>query len=79
MMFVTKLFSLILLASPLLAKKFGSINVDGYGEIFIVGGDGNEYNVNMVENGFSLTGGGGIHFAKEDRDDFSPDMYWAVS
>ena len=31
------------------------------------------------EDGFTLIGGGGIHFAKEPSDDFSPDMYWAVS
>ena len=57
----------------------GSIPVNGFGYIYVVADEGNIGNIEMHEDGFTLIGGGGIHFAKEPRDDFSPDMYWAVS
>ena len=57
----------------------GSIPVTGFGDIYVVTDEGNVGNVQMHENGFTLVGGGGIHFAKEPREDFSPDMFWAVS
>ena len=72
-------FLLIILASPITAKNFGAINVAGYGDVYVVAGENNSGNIQMHDNGFTLVGGGGIHFAKEARDDFSPEMYWAVS
>ena len=46
---------------------------------YSLAGEGIIGNIEMHEDGFTLIGGGGIHFAKEPPDDFSPDMYWAVS
>ena len=72
-----KLLLLLALVSPLTAKNHGSVHVDGYGEIFVVGKD--IPRIHMEENGFSINGGGAIRFSKEARDDFAPEMYWAVS
>ena len=69
---------LLLLSLTLIhARNYGSINVEGVGNIYVVGGDGP--NVEMINNGFKLNGGGGIHFAKEASDSFYPGMYWVVS
>ena len=73
MKFIFLLFSLTLVY----ARNYGSINVDGVGTTYVVGGDGP--NVEMIPNGFKLNGGGGIHFAKEPSDGFYPGMYWVVS
>jgi len=71
-------FLLIFLVSPVFAINMGSIPVTGFGDIYVVTDEGNVGNVEMHENGFTLNGGGGIHFAKEPRDDFSPEMFWAT-
>ena len=72
-------FLLIFLVSPVFAINMGSIPVTGFGDIYVVTDEGNVGNVQMHENGFTLVGGGGIHFASEPREDFSPEMFWAVS
>ena len=65
--------------NPNFGQNMGSIPVNGFGYIYVVADEENIGNIEMHEDGFTLIGGGGIHFAKEPRDDFSPDMYWAVS
>ena len=70
---------LLFLAGPIFAKNMGSFNISGYGPIYVVTDEKYVKNVEMHENGFTLRGGGRIYFSKEPRDDFHPDMYWAVS
>jgi len=56
-------------------QAMGSINIEGYGEVWVVTNTPN--NVEMVDNGFSLHGGGRVYFATESASDFSnPFMYW---
>ena len=73
------LVSLLFITSPLHAKNYGKINIKGYGDIYITARDVIANTIQMDSNGFTLNGGGNIQFSKEPRDDFSPDMYWAVS
>ena len=56
---------------PTLGKNMGRISVNGFGYIYVVADEGNIGNIEMHEDGFTLIGGGGIHFAKEPSDDFS--------
>ena len=69
----------LFLAGPIFALNMGSFNISGYGPIYVVTDEKGVKNVEMHENGFTLRGGGRIYFSKEPRDDFHPDMYWAVS
>ena len=76
-------FLLIFIAAPAFAKNFGSINVAGKGDVYIVSNyksDGYE-NVLMYPdgiNGFAIQGGGHIYFSDVPSDDFYPEMYWKV-
>jgi len=59
------------------AKNIGSIQVEGYGEVFICVGDGNQQFITVHDNGFTLSGGGGLHFCATAADDFSDkNMFW---
>ena len=76
-------FLLVFITAPVLAKNFGSINVAGKGDVFIVSdykSDGYENVLMHVDgiNGFAIRGGGHIYFSNEPRDDFWPEMYWKV-
>jgi len=74
-------FLLIFIAAPAFAKNFGSINVAGKGDVYIVSNyksDGYE-NVLMYPdgiNGFAIRGGGHIYFSDVPSDEFYPEMYW---
>ena len=58
-------------------RNFGSINIDGVGPIYVVGPDWSADFVNVFENGFTLSRGGRIYFAKDPAADFNdPFMYW---
>ena len=61
------------------AKNFGGINVDGVGEVYVVGQDWNSGYVQVSSNELRLNGGGRIYFAKDANDGFYPEMYWQVS
>ena len=78
-MTINYFFVVLFLAGPIFAKNMGSFNISGYGPIYVVTDEEYVKNVEMHENGFTLRGGGRIYFSKESRDDFHPDMYWAVS
>ena len=76
-------FLLIFIATPVLAKNFGSINVAGKGDVYIVSdykSDGYENVLMHVDgiNGFAIRGGGHIYFSNVPSDDFYPEMYWKV-
>ena len=76
-------FLLIFIAAPVLAKNFGSINVAGKGDVYIVSdykSDGYENVLMHVDgiNGFAIRGGGHIYFSNVPSDDFYPEMYWKV-
>ena len=58
-------------------RNFGSINIDGVGTIYVVGPDWSAEFVNVFENGFTLSRGGRIYFAKDPAADFNdPFLYW---
>jgi len=58
-------------------RNFGSINIDGVGTIYVVGPEWSAEFVNVFENGFTLSRGGRIYFAKDPAADFNdPFMYW---
>ena len=78
-MTINYFFVILFLARPILAKNMGSFDISGYGPIYVVTDEEYVKNVEMHENWFTLRGGGQIFFSKEPRDDFHPDMYWAVS
>jgi len=59
---------------PLTMMNLGTVNVKGYGDVFVVTGDPS---VQKLDNGFKLSGGGGVYFATSDADIGSdPNMYW---
>ena len=79
-MAILRLISVVtlLLASATYAKNFGSINIAGVdGPIYVVGPDWAQDFVQVNGNGFTLTGGGRVYFAKDPVDDFhDPYAYW---
>jgi len=78
--FNMKLATLILaaLAAPSWAKNFGGLNVDGVGQVYVVGPDWSAGNIQMNGNsGFTLRGGGRIYLASKPDDGFGdPNLYW---
>merc|ERR1719398_630569 len=65
-----------LAAGPAVARNFGSINVDGVGEVYVVGPDWTSSNVQMENNGFRLNGGGRVYLAQKPDDGLNADTYW---
>lgn len=63
----------------ILAKNFGAINVEGHGNVYVVGPDwaGSFVQINNG-NELRLNGGGRIYFAQEPNDGFSQNMFWKV-
>ena len=61
-----------------LAKNFGSINVNGVGDIYVVGPEWASSFVSVYNNEVHLNGGGRVYFAKYASDGFSADMWWQV-
>jgi len=58
--------------------NLGTVNVDGFGEVFVV--TGNPGNVDKLDNGFRLHGGGGVYLATSNVDIGSdPFMYWQTN
>lgn len=72
------LFLLGALVAPALSKNFGSIPVDGVGDVFVVGPDWAGSFVQVGGGRLTLNGGGRVYFAKDPADNFYPDMYWQV-
>ena len=71
-------FILGALIAPALAKNFGAINVEGQGQVYVVGQDWNGDYVQVDGSSLRLNGGGRVYFATEASDGFSPSMYWQV-
>merc|ERR1712026_604488 len=72
------LFLLGAFIAPSLAKNMGGINVDGAGQMYVVGRDWVAGYVQVNGNELRLNGGGRVYFANQPRDDFSGDMWWKV-
>ena len=72
------LFLLGAFIAPTLAKNMGAINVDGAGQMYVVGRDWVAGYVQVSGNELRLNGGGRVYFANQARDDFSGDMWWKV-
>merc|ERR1712033_74694 len=64
------------IAAPTWGKNFGGINVDGVGQIYVVGHDWAAGNIQMNSNGFTLNGGGRIYLASNPTDGWDPNMFW---
>ena len=71
--------ALLLIVPCCLAKNFGGINVEGVGQVYVVGSDWNSDFVQVSSNELRLNGGGRIYFAKDASDGVYPDLYWQVS
>jgi len=60
---------------PQSLANMGTVNVKGYGDVYVV--TGNPGNVDKLENGFRLHGGGGVYLATKNVDiGTDPFMYW---
>jgi len=68
--------ALLLIVPCCFAKNFGGINVEGFGQVYVVGSDWNSDFVQVSSNELRLNGGGRIYFAKDSTDGVYPDMYW---
>ena len=69
--------------APTFGAYFGSINVDGYGEVYVVGSTWTDTShVQVSNNALRLNGGSWgsrVYFASKPCNDFSEDMWWKVS
>jgi len=55
--------------------NMGTVNVKGYGDVYVI--TGNAGNVDKLDNGFRLHGGGGVYLAESGADIGSdPFVYW---
>jgi len=69
-------FCLFFILPCIFAKNFGGINVQGVGEVYVVGQDWNSGYVQVSSNELRLNGGGRVYFAKDANDGFYPELYW---
>jgi len=60
------------------AKIYGSVNVDGYGKVYVAASSGDGSHISVHDNGVTLSGGGRFYFATKASGDFEPDMFWQV-
>ena len=61
---------------PSLAVNRGSIQVEGYGEVWVISPDW--ANVQVNGNGFTLYGNSRMYFASRPTDGFDADAYWQI-
>ena len=69
--------ALLLLPALALAKNRGSIQVAGYGEVWVIAPDWANVVVD-TSNGFTLHGNSRMYFASRPTDGFEADAYWQV-
>ena len=60
------------------AVNRGSIQVEGYGEIWVISPDWANVQVNSGGNSFTLHGNSRMYFASRPTDGFEADAYWQV-
>jgi len=72
----TLLLFLPCLLSSALAVNRGSIQVEGYGEVWVISPDW--ANVQVQGNGFTLYGNSRMYFASRPTDGFDADAYWQI-
>merc|ERR1712002_413433 len=65
---------LLLFISSSLAANKGSIQVDGYGEVWVIAPDW--ANIYVGDNAFTLNGNSRMYFASSPTDGFDPGAYW---
>jgi len=65
---------LLLFISSSFAANKGSINVDGYGEVWVIAPDW--ANIWVGDNAFTLNGNSRMYFASSPTDGFDPGAYW---
>ena len=62
---------------PQTLANLGTVNIKGYGDVYVV--TGSPGNVDKLDNGFRLHGGGGVYLATKNVDiGTDPFMYWQV-
>ena len=76
-MLVKVLVTLASIFSTCLAVNRGSIQVEGYGEVWVISPDW--ANVQVSGNAFTLYGNSRMYFASRPTDGFEADAYWQVS
>jgi len=57
-------------------KTVGSFQVQGYGEVFILAPDWAAENIQILDNGFSMSDNTRLYLGSEASDVFAPDNYW---
>ena len=60
------------------AVNRGSIQVEGYGEVWVISPDWANVQVNSGGNSFTLHGNSRMYFASRPTDGFEADAYWQV-
>jgi hypothetical protein len=59
-------------------SNLGTVNIQGYGDVYVV--TSSPWNVDKLDNGFRLHGGGGVYLAESSADIGSdPFMYWQAN
>merc|ERR1711963_402829 len=71
---VLTLFSLLFSSCD--AVNRGSVQVEGYGEVWVISPDW--ANVQVEGNGFTLYGNSRMYFASRPTDGFDADAYWQI-
>merc|ERR1719210_1074873 len=67
--------ALFALISPLHSKCLGSINISGYGDVWVVAPDWSAGSIDILDNGFRLRGNSRLYFANRCEDGWTSDMY----
>merc|ERR1711868_27143 len=63
---------------PKTMANLGTVNIKGYGDVYVV--TGSPGNVDKLDNGFRLHGGGGVYLAEKNVDiGTDPYMYWQTN
>ena len=60
------------------AVNRGSIQVEGYGEVWVISPDWANVEVNSAGNSFTLHGNSRMYFANRGTNGFEADAYWQV-
>jgi len=70
--------AVLALISPLHSKCLGSINISGYGDVWVVAPDWSAGSIDILDNGFRLRGNSRLYFANRCEDGWTSDMYAQV-
>jgi hypothetical protein len=61
-----------------LGKSVGSIQIEGYGDIFLLAPDWAAPSIEVLDNGFTLNGPSRLYLGSSPDDSFTADSFWQV-